>query len=101
MNTKSNSIEALRFIFMLIICIWHFDNVDGIPNGYMGVEFFFVVSGFLLYYSAKKRNVVSTFDYTFAKIRRFAPEYIFVVVFIYLRHMIIPAICGVKVFSLE
>lgn len=56
MNTKNNSIVLWRIIFGYLIMIFHFDNKYAISQHfglalgwYIGVEFFFIVSGYLLY----------------------------------------------------
>ena len=53
---KDNSIILWRIIFAYMIMIYHFDNkyiisyhFDLMPGWYIGVEFFFIVSGYLLY----------------------------------------------------
>lgn len=53
---KNNSITLWRIIFTYLIMVFHFDNkyvisyyFDLTPGWYIGVEFFFIVSGYLLY----------------------------------------------------
>lgn len=51
-----NMIEFWRVIFTLMIAVYHFNNTYSIswgkwnltPGWYIGVEFFFIVSGYLL-----------------------------------------------------
>ena len=59
---KSNSIYFWKIIFTYIIVIFHFDNayhiatrfgVEQFNNAFTGVDFFFIVSGFLLYKKAR------------------------------------------------
>lgn len=101
-KTRSNSIEALRFIFMLIICFWHNYGSSGIfTHGYLAVEFFFILSGWLLYNSFCKEKPLSVIDYTWKKFKRFAPEYLIVLVYIYLRHAILPALIGTRVWDVS
>lgn len=73
---KNIGIEALRFIFMLFICIWHYRSYYIIQHGYLGVEFFFILSGYLLYKSSSKKIKSDPVDYTWKKIKRFAPKYL-------------------------
>lgn len=54
--SKNNSIVIWRIVFAYVIMFYHFDNkylltqnLPGSIGWYIGVEFFFVVSGFLLY----------------------------------------------------
>lgn len=97
---RNHSIEALRFFFMLLICCWHNYASSGVfRHGYLAVEFFFILSGYLLYKSFSKQNSLSTIDYTLKKIKRFAPEYLIVMIFLYMRHFLIPCILGKREFS--
>ena len=54
MQTKRNGeLDALRFVFMLMIVLLHFDT--GIfPFGNIGVEFFYTLSGLLMARHAEK-----------------------------------------------
>ena len=52
---RNCAIEAYRFLFMLVICVFHFiaqyrglDGLRYLRGGYLGVEFFFITSGFFL-----------------------------------------------------
>lgn len=91
---KLGSIEALRFVFMIMICFWHCYGTNGFLNhGYIAVEWFFILSGMLLYHSYLNRNE-GTLTYTLRKYARFAPEYLTVLVYCYLRHGILPVIAG-------
>lgn len=58
-------IELLRFVFCLVIINYHFyshylsnlENPNYFSRGYLGDEFFFIVSG---YYFAKKVSTIET-----------------------------------------
>lgn len=58
--TKRNgTIDLLKFLFSIIVILYHFDNAVRYPDelftkGYIGVEFFFVTSGFLFAKSLAK-----------------------------------------------
>ena len=99
MAQKKNSIEAFRFLFMLMVCVWHYKSVACIAHGYMAVEFFFILSGLLMYVSVSKPNALGVFDYTLRKMKRFAPDCLFLMAFVYLRHMIVPALFGRRTFD--
>ena len=99
MAQKKNSIEAFRFLFMLMVCVWHYKSVACIAHGYMAVEFFFILSGLLMYFSVSKPNALGVFDYTLRKMKRFAPDCLFLMAFVYLRHMIVPALLGRRSFD--
>lgn len=96
MQKKMNSIEAFRFVFMLIICIWHYQSTKALAHGYMAVEFFFILSGVLMFFSSNKEYALGTFDYTMKKVKRFAPDCLLLIVYVNLRHMILPALLGRK-----
>lgn len=56
MKTRNNAVTIWRIVFTYLIMIYHFDNKYGISTRfnltigwYIGVEFFFIVSGYLLY----------------------------------------------------
>ena len=87
-NNRNGEIDFLRFIFAILILLYHFNNnfKFGLsPHGYIGVEFFFIVSGFLM---AKKvahklSETVSplsisteTWMYTFNRIKSFYMFYL-------------------------
>lgn len=74
---RYTSIEALRFIFMLVIVAWHFSRINPFTHGYIAVDFFFILSGFLLYGSLV-RHKYDALQYTIAKLKRFYPEYFIV-----------------------
>lgn len=76
-KNKLVSIEALRFIFMTIIAIWHFGRINPFTHGYIAVDFFFILSGFLIY-NSYIRHKYDALEYTIAKLKRFYPEYIIV-----------------------
>lgn len=96
MKGKLNSIEAFRFIFMLMICIWHYQSENFLAYGYICVEFFFILSGILLFFSANKEKPVGTFEYALRRIKRFAPDCLLVIAFHYSRKMVFPVIFGKK-----
>lgn len=73
---RNYSIEAFRFLFICVICLWHFNGVATfIKHGYIAVEFFFIVSGFYLYRAYKKHSDIGTLDYTLHKVKKFLPPF--------------------------
>ena len=63
---------------MLQICLWHLNSCLGFMHrGYVAVDFYFVLSGFLLYRSCKKEKSKSILDYSLCKIKLFAPRIFF------------------------
>ena len=82
---KNNLIELYRFIFILCICIGHFfanyNNILGIKinffeRGYLSVEFFFILSGFLFALKIDKNHNINIYDFIVSKIKRFYPIYV-------------------------
>lgn len=70
-NNRNAAVDAMRFIFMCILCPLHCPAVNPFPNGYIAVEFFFILAGFFLYRSYRKHPDVGTVDFTWKKIKRF------------------------------
>lgn len=73
---KNTSIEALRFIFMSMLCVHHSHFWAVMQHGYLAVEFFFILSGVLLYRTFLSNNSPSTIDYTIARLNKFYLKYI-------------------------
>lgn len=85
MNAKNNSITVWRIIFTYMILIFHFDNKYCLSTGfdlaigwYIGVEFFFIVSGYLLYTGMDKLSEIchSGWDYFVYRYKRIYPYYL-------------------------
>lgn len=60
---RNGKIELLRFLFAVIIVLHHSRQLLGDENclflgGSLGVEFFFIVSGYLMMSSIEKRKCV-------------------------------------------
>ena len=74
---RNRSVEFFRFFFVVMICMWHFsDKVRVFYHGYLGVEFFFILSGALLLNSVEKHPETGALDYTINKFLRFFPKYV-------------------------
>lgn len=68
---RNYAIEALRFIFICIICLWHYhDAAPWLYHGYIAVEFYFILSGFFIFRSYLKNNV-SVLEFTWRKMKKF------------------------------
>lgn len=71
-------IPYFRIVFTYIIMSFHLFNSYGIKSGwYIGVEFFFLVSGYFLAAEIEKGRFESPYSYTEYKIKKFLPHYIF------------------------
>lgn len=75
---RNSSIDFLRYIFMLNICIWHLNGQVHILNhGYLAVEFFFILSGLFLFQDQEKHPEMKTTQYIIKRYGRFYPKYFF------------------------
>lgn len=70
MRSRNAAIDAMRFIFICLLCPFHCPAVNPFPNGYIAVEFFFVLAGFFIYQSYRKHCELGTIDFTLKKIKR-------------------------------
>ena len=103
---RNGEIDILRFLFASFIVFAHFNDsfmIGFFNNGHIGVEFFFLVSGFFLAKSAlKKRNCQSipleTWRYLTIKISKFYFQFIvsvliwFIAIYVIIRRYDIRAI---------
>ena len=88
MKDTFRSLNALRFIFIICIFLFHFTDVKGgvsyFPEGYCGVTFFFILSGFLLAYSKGDKvrlGKLKTTKFVFDRLRKIYPLYFITVVY--------------------
>lgn len=63
-SKRNGKIELLRFIFSLVVALFHFLPQIGesklLSSGFFAVEFFFIVTGYLLAKSLSKYNYVKS-----------------------------------------
>lgn len=87
---RNISIDFFRFFFMVIICIYHYGIHVGprFQHGYMGVEFFFIVSGIFLYNSYLKKKESSPLDYFVSRVRRLWGQYLLALLFYWIVYLI-------------
>ena len=90
-NKRNGDIDFLRFFFAIGIVIFHFGitfHKTGFSNGYIGVEFFFIVTGYLMAMHAnnlnQKRESITgvgneTWIFIINKIKQFYKYYICVI----------------------
>lgn len=86
-NTQRNTaIEGLRFIFMIQICVWHYFGPFGFMKaGFLGVEFYFILAGYFIYYNvSKSQNTLSTIHYSLKKVKKFYIEYVLALLLTYI-----------------
>lgn len=71
-------IDLLRFIFIILICCHHttFFGNHKFLGGYVGVEFFYIVSGWLFAKACYKKENTDVFVFLYHKIKGFYPEFL-------------------------
>lgn len=83
---KNNAIEFYRFLFAVVVYMIHSAKIigGGIPwlKGYLGVEFFFILGGFLLFKHFENCTSITSvenynFEYFKQRVRRLFPQHIF------------------------
>ena len=71
-------IDGLRAIAVLAVVLYHF-GVSGLQGGFVGVDIFFVISGFLigglLWREAQSRETIDLKRFYMRRIKRLAPAY--------------------------
>lgn len=78
-NEKNYAIEFFRFLFITIIAIHHLQprfNIQYIASGYLGVEFFFILSGFFLANKFERKRMKSGIEYTKSRLKKLYPSYL-------------------------
>lgn len=80
MKSRNYAIEALRFLFMMQICLWHYGFPNILSAGFLGVEFYFILSGFFLYRKVASVNAPSTLNFTFGRLSKFYLKYVIAVI---------------------
>ena len=80
-SAKNGTVEALRFLFIICVCIHHYGVYC--PAGYLGVDFSFVLSGFLLMRHFEHNRVegedaaIAAVRYWCGRVLRLLPPYLF------------------------
>lgn len=77
-HTYRKEIDGLRAIAVIAVVLYHF-GVPGVGGGFVGVDVFFVISGFLiggiLWNELSKSGRIDLRSFFFRRIRRLAPAY--------------------------
>lgn len=81
-NNRNGAIELMRFFIALCVLLHHYSGLT--PGGYLGVDFFFVLGGFLLmrhftvHYNTDASEAATTaVRYTWQRYLRLLPYYLF------------------------
>ena len=72
-------VQGLRSIAVLTVIIFHV-NKDWLPGGFVGVDIFFAISGYLIskiIIEQKKCGLFSLSDFYFSRVKRILPAYCF------------------------
>ena len=76
-------IDGLRAVAILLVIFYHFFP-SYVPSGFIGVDIFFVISGYLIsknIFNNLKKNKFSFLDFYKRRIRRIFPSLIIVLIF--------------------
>ncbi len=77
--SRSLAVDICRLGFIVLVALVHFESLyfstteKIFTGGYLGADFFFIVSGFLLYHSWKSGKYRNALDYTFKRYLNFLP----------------------------
>lgn len=85
-NYRRSEIDTLRGISVLSVIIFHL-NQSYFPNGYLGVDIFFVISGYLITQSIIKKLNTNNFKFSefyFKRVKRILPAFLFVLIFTFI-----------------
>ncbi len=84
-------LDLLKFLFSVIVAIYHSKYINTIgsnalfPYGFTAVEFFFIVSGYLMVKSSKKFTTdnigKTTMNFVYSKAKSLYPEFFFAFIF--------------------
>lgn len=80
-------IDGLRSVAVLLVVIFHFNLIPGGRSGFMGVDVFYVISGFLITAILTKQMDAGTFSFSsfyIHRVRRLAPALFAVLVLVML-----------------
>ena len=80
---RRKDIDVLRAIAVLPVIIFHFKK-ELFPLGYLGVDIFFIISGFLItkiIFKDLDNNSFSFFNFYSKRIKRILPAFLFVIIF--------------------
>ena len=73
--TYRNDLQILRGVAVLFVLLYHL-KVFGFQNGYLGVDLFFVLSGFLMATLCERSSVSEFYN---RRLRRLLPAYLFTI----------------------
>jgi len=99
-NIRRKDIDVLRAFAVLPVIIYHF-NQNLFPLGYLGVDIFFVISGYLISQIILKNffnRSFSFYDFYIRRIKRILPAFLTVITFSLLASLLIFFTSDIKIF---
>jgi peptidoglycan/LPS O-acetylase OafA/YrhL len=86
-----NQIQSLRAFSVIIVFLYH-TNISLFSYGYLGVDIFFLISGYVIskriFEDYKENNTINLKKFYFKRIKRIIPNLIFIVSFTYIFYLI-------------
>jgi len=77
-NPRNEALDVLKLFFTVVVIAHHSGYISGLLNrGYIAVEFFFIVSGMLLFGTFEKYPELSTAGFFVKRAKQLYPEYWF------------------------
>jgi peptidoglycan/LPS O-acetylase OafA/YrhL len=76
-----NDIQGLRGVAILLVLIFHL-QLKILPSGYLGVDLFFVISGYLITVIFFKYKKIGFFNFFLKRLYRIVPSIIFIIFFV-------------------
>lgn len=80
---RNSSIEALRFLTIFQICLWHM-SFPVTKAGFLGVEFFFILAGIFIYNTASSFCSPGVLSWTIRKLQKFYFKIVLALILTYL-----------------
>ncbi len=86
MNTKRNyAIDFLKLFFTLLIVLHHSTLINKfMVRGYIGVELFFIISGYLIMQTVTKHKDRTATSYAIGRVKQLYPHYLYSFVIMFL-----------------
>ncbi|MDR6544698.1 peptidoglycan/LPS O-acetylase OafA/YrhL [Chryseobacterium rhizosphaerae] len=77
-----NDIQGIRALAFFLVFIFHI-NYTWLQGGFIGVDVFFVISGYLMtsiIIDQKDKNIFSFYDFYWKRLKRIFPAYLFLII---------------------
>jgi peptidoglycan/LPS O-acetylase OafA/YrhL len=89
-NKIFSHIQSLRALSVLFVFLYH-TNIPIFSNGYLGVDIFFVISGFVItksIFDNCEKKIINLKNFYIKRAKRIIPNLFFIVVFTYLFYLL-------------